>query len=50
MSNLIVSFDPGASLTKIVYELANEGKPCLMTMEPEMGSCQLLVMMKGYAL
>ncbi|MEH2359744.1 ParM/StbA family protein [Nostoc sp.] len=36
MSNLIVSFDPGASLTKIVYELATEGKPCLMTMEPEM--------------
>lgn len=36
MSNLIVSFDPGASLTKIVYELAAEGKPCLMTMEPEM--------------
>ncbi|MEA5625167.1 ParM/StbA family protein [Nostoc sp. UHCC 0251] len=36
MSNLIVSFDPGASLTKIVYELVTEGKPCLMTMEPEM--------------
>ncbi len=36
MSNLIVSFDPGASLTKIVYELATEGKPHLMTMEPEM--------------
>ncbi len=36
MSNLIVSFDPGASLTKIVYELATEGQPCLMTMEPEM--------------
>ncbi|BAZ34048.1 hypothetical protein NIES4074_65620 (plasmid) [Cylindrospermum sp. NIES-4074] len=36
MSNLIVSFDPGASLTKIVYELATEGKPRLMTMEPEM--------------
>jgi hypothetical protein len=36
MSNLIVSFDPGASLTKIVYELATEGKPYLMTMEPEM--------------
>ena len=36
MSNLIVSFDPGASLTKIVYELATEGQPRLMTMEPEM--------------
>jgi hypothetical protein len=36
MSNLIVSFDPGASLTKIVYELATEGQPRLMIMEPEM--------------
>jgi hypothetical protein len=36
MSDLIVSFDPGASLTKIVYELATEERPNLMIMESEM--------------
>ncbi|PSB49203.1 hypothetical protein C7B80_03120 [Cyanosarcina cf. burmensis CCALA 770] len=36
MADLTLSFDPGASLTKVIYELGNEETIRLLLMEPEM--------------
>jgi hypothetical protein len=35
MADLVLSFDPGASLTKSIYKRANENTLHLLTMEPE---------------
>jgi hypothetical protein len=35
MADLVLSFDPGASLTKSIYRWANESTPHLLTTEPE---------------